>query len=132
MIGYVTLGTDNLEQARAYYDALLGTFGAKRLMQMPDSDGGFTMWGVSWDKPALVVTSPYDGQPQHCGNGNMVALVFDSTEKVDAIHAKALELGGTDEGSPGYRGDPKLGYYFAYFRDPEGHKLAAFHIKPQG
>ena len=132
MIGYVTLGTDDLDRARAYYDALLGTIGAKRLMQMGDDVGGFTMYGVSMDRPALVITRPYNKEPQDCGNGNMVALVFDSNEKVDAFHAKALELGGTDEGAPGYRGDPKFGYYFAYFRDPDGHKLAAFHIGRPG
>ena len=66
------------------------------------------------------------------GNGNMVAIVMDSRDKVDAFHAKALELGGTNEGDPGFRGDPKFGYYFAYFRDPDGHKFAVFNIQPQG
>ncbi len=89
------------------------------------------MWGVSMDKPAIVVTKPYDKQPQGCGNGNMVAIVMDERSKVDAFHAKALELGASDEGAPGFRGDPSFGYYFAYFRDPDGHKLAAFNIAPQ-
>lgn len=131
MIGYVTLGTDDIDRARAFYDALLGTIGAKRLMQFADEDGGFTMWGTSMAKPAIVVTSPYDKQPQHIGNGNMIAIVVDEPAKVDAFHAKALELGASDEGAPGYRGDPSFGYYFAYFRDPDGHKLAAFNITPQ-
>jgi catechol 2,3-dioxygenase-like lactoylglutathione lyase family enzyme len=130
MIGYVTLGTDDLDRARAYYDALLGTIGARRLMQFGDEDGGFTMYGTSMAQPALVITRPYDKGPADCGNGNMVAIVMDSRDKVDAFHAKALELGGTDEGPPGFRGDPKFGYYFAYFRDPDGHKLAAFNIQP--
>lgn len=128
MIGYVTLGTDDLDRARAYYDALLGTIGAKRLMQFPDEDGGFTMWGTSMAAPAIVITRPYDKQSPECGNGNMIAIVMDDQAKVDAFHAKAIELGGTDEGAPGYRGDPSFGYYFAYFRDPDGHKLAAFNI----
>ena len=128
MIGYVTLGTDDLDRARAYYDALLGTIGAKRLMQFGDEDGGFTMWGTSMAKPAIVVTRPYDKGSSDCGNGNMIAIVMDDKAKVDAFHAKAIELGGTDEGQPGYRGDPSFGYYFAYFRDPDGHKLAAFNI----
>ena len=132
MIGYVTLGTDDLDRARAYYDALLGTIGARRLMQFGDEDGGFTMYGTSMAAPALVVTRPYDKQPADCGNGNMVALVMDARDKVDAFHAKAIELGGTDEGAPGFRGDPSLGYYFGYFRDPDGHKLAVFNIAPQG
>ena len=132
MIGYVTLGTDDLDRARAYFDALLGTIGAKRLMQFADEDGGFTMWGTSMKAPAIVVTRPYDKQPPECGNGNMVALVMDSPDKVDSFHAKALELGGSNEGDPGFRGDPKFGYYFAYFRDPDGHKFAVFNIGPQG
>jgi len=131
MIGYVTLGTDDLERARGYFDALFETIGAKRIMQFADEDGGFTMYGKSMGRPAVVITRPYDKQPAHHGNGNMVALAMDSTDKVDAFHAKALELGGTDEGAPGYRGDPKFGYYFGYFRDPDGHKFAVFNIAPQ-
>ena len=130
MIGYVTLGTDDLDRARAFYDALLGTIGAKRLMQFGDEDGGFTMWGTSMSQPGIVITKPYDKQGANCGNGNMIAIVMDEKTKVDAFHAKAIELGGTDEGQPGYRGDPGFGYYFAYFRDPDGHKLAAFNIAP--
>ena len=130
MIGYVTLGTDDLDRSRAYFDELLGTIGAKRVMQFSDEDGGFTMYGVGRDRPALVVTRPYDKQPAAIGNGNMVAIVMDSRERVDAFHAKALELGGTNEGDPGFRGDPKFGYYFAYFRDPDGHKFAVFNIQP--
>ena len=132
MIGYVTLGTDDLDRARAYYDALLGSIGAKRVMQFPDEDGGFTMYGIARDKPALVITKPYDKQPAECGNGNMVALVMDSRDKVDAFYQKALEIGGTDDGPPGFRGDPKFGFYFAYFRDPDGHKLAVFNISREG
>ena len=129
MIGYVTLGCDDLDSARAYYDALLGTIGAKRLMQFGDEDSGFTMYGTSMSQPAIVLTKPYDKQGADCGNGNMIAIVMDEKAKVDAFHAKAIELGGTDEGAPGYRGDPSFGYYFAYFRDPEGHKLAALDRK---
>ncbi|MGI8932033.1 MAG: VOC family protein [Sphingomicrobium sp.] len=132
MIGYVTLGTDDLDRARAYYDALLGTIGAKRLMQFGDEDGGFTMYGTSMAQPAIVITRPFDKQAANCGNGNMVAIVIDDKAKVDAFHAKAIELGGTDEGPPGFRGDPSFSYYFAYFRDPDGHKLAAFNISPNG
>ena len=133
MIGYVTLGTDDLEAARAYYDALFATIGAKRLMQLDgEENGGFTMYGTSMATPALVLIRPNNKQPADPGNGNMVAIVMNETAKVDAFHAKALELGGSDEGAPGFRGDPSLGYYFAYFRDPDGHKFAVFHIAPQG
>lgn len=130
MIGYVTLGADDLERARTYYDALFATVGGKRLMQLEDQNG-FTMYGVAMNRPAVVIAKPYDGQPTHPGNGNMVALVMDSMDKGDALHAKAIELGGTDEGAPGFRGDPRFGYYFGYFRDPDGHKFAVFNIAPQ-
>ena len=69
--------------------------------------------------------------PADPGNGHMIALVMDDPKKVDAFHAKALELGGANEGDPGFRGDPKFGYYFAYFRDPDGNKFAVFNIAPQ-
>ena len=93
MIGYVTLGTNDLAKAREYYDALLGSIGAKRLMEFPDEMGGFTLWGTGWGSPGIALTRPYDKQPAVAGNGNMVALVMDSRNKVDALHAKAIELG---------------------------------------
>ena len=130
MIGYVTLGSDDLDRAREFYDALLGSIGASRLIQLDDETGGFTMWGTAMNRPGLVVLRPYDKRPADPGNGNLVALVMDSTDKVDTLHARALELGASDEGAPGYRGDPKFGYYFAYFRDPDGHKFAVFNIAP--
>jgi catechol 2,3-dioxygenase-like lactoylglutathione lyase family enzyme len=131
MIGYVTVGTNDIERARSFYDALLETIGARRLMQLEDQHG-FTMYGKRIDRPTLVITRPYNDAPAEPGNGNMVALAVSAREQVDALHAKALELGGSDEGAPGYRGDPKRGYYFAYFRDLDGNKLAAFNIAAQG
>ncbi len=120
MIGYVTLGTNNFEAAAALYDALLAEFGAGRFMESES----FIAWGVSQDKPALSIIKPADGNEASVGNGTMVALILDSTDKVDALHAKALELGGTDEGAPGPRGDG--GFYAGYFRDLDGNKLNAF------
>ena len=126
MIGYITLGTNDLEKARAYYDALLGSIGAKRLMELPQ---GFTLYGTGWGRPGIAITPPYNGEPAVPGNGNMVAIVMDSRDKVDAFHAKALELGGSDEGAPGLRGpDGPQAFYGAYFRDPEGNKICAFRI----
>ncbi len=120
MIGYVTLGTNNLDRAAAFYDGLLSLLGAGRFMEMD----GFIAWAVSPEAPGVSVTKPYDGNPATVGNGMMVALAAQETELVDAIHAKALELGGTDEGAPGPRGDS--GFYAGYFRDLDGNKLSAF------
>jgi catechol 2,3-dioxygenase-like lactoylglutathione lyase family enzyme len=119
MIGYVTLGTQNLARASAFYDTLLSTIGASRFME---SDR-FIAWAVSPTTPSLAVALPFDGKSSTVGNGTMVALVVDSRAKVDALHKKALELGATDEGPVGPRGD---GFYAGYFRDLDGNKLNAF------
>jgi predicted lactoylglutathione lyase len=119
MIGYVTLGTNDLERAARFYDALLGEIGAGRFMQ----NDRFVAWAVAPDQPALSVTQPWDGKPATVGNGVMVALAVDSAAKVDALYRKAMELGATDEGKPGPRGD---GFYAAYFRDLDGNKLNFF------
>jgi predicted lactoylglutathione lyase len=84
----------------------------------------FIAWAVAPDKPALSVTYPYDGKAATVGNGTMVALAVDSQDTVKALYEKAIELGGTDEGPPGPRGDS--GFYAAYFRDLDGNKLNAF------
>ena len=120
MIGYVTLGTNDLGRAASFYDELLGVVGAARMMENEQ----FVAWAVAPDKPAVSVTKPYDGKAATVGNGMMVALAAKDRSMVDAIHAKALELGGTDEGEPGPRGES--GFYAGYFRDLDGNKLNAF------
>ena len=128
MIGYVTLGTNDLEKARSYYDALFGSIGGSRLLEM---DHGFTLYGTAWGRPGVAITPPYNQETATAGNGNMIALVMDSRERVDAFHAKALELGGSDEGAPGLRGpEGDRAFYGGYFRDPEGNKLCAFRMGP--
>lgn len=132
MIGYVTMGTDDLERARRFYAALLGTIGASELMRLPDEEAnGFTLYSTGWGQPGIAVTRPYDGMPTDRGNGHMAALVVNARAKVDALHAKALELGGSCEGPPGVRGDDgDQAFYGAYFRDLDGNKLCAFRIGP--
>ncbi len=128
MIGYVTLGTNHLDKAVAFYDALLGPLGASRLMPMPQ--GGF-VWGTDWGQPMLAVSPPFDGKPATVGNGVMVALMLDSREAIDALHARALAAGGSDEGSPGLRGtEGEQAFYGGYFRDLDGNKLCAFRMGP--
>lgn len=119
MIGYVTIGTNKFDEAAKFYDELLATIGGKRMME---SDR-FIAWAASPDRPAVSITKPYDGNAATVGNGMMVALAVDSPEKVQALHAKALELGSTDEGAPGFRFE---NFYAGYFRDLDGNKLNAF------
>ncbi len=120
MIGYVTLGTNDLKRAVAFYDELLSVMGAGRFMEVEDI---FVAWAVSPDKPGISVTKPFDGNPATVGNGMMVALAVDSKEMVHKVYDKAIELGGQDEGPAGPRGDE---FYAGYFRDLDGNKLNVF------
>jgi catechol 2,3-dioxygenase-like lactoylglutathione lyase family enzyme len=120
MIGYVTLGTNDLQRAAKYYDTLLGAMGAKRFM----GDERFIAWAVSPDKPGIGVTLPFDGKVASVGNGMMVALAVPTPAEVDRMYGLAMSLGSTDEGPPGARGGS--GFYAAYFRDLDGNKLNVF------
>lgn len=121
MIGYTTVGTNNLEKAGAYYDALFADYGAKRWM---DTER-IIVWAAGEGGPMFSVCTPNDGNAATVGNGVMIALAAPSREFVDKIYKKALELGGSDEGEPGER---MPGFYAGYFRDPEGNKLNVFHM----
>ncbi|MDX2417541.1 MAG: VOC family protein [Xanthomonadales bacterium] len=123
MIGYITLGTNDLNRAMAFYDALLAEMGVTRLMEFGDRGFG---WAASLDQPMLCIFKPYDGQPATIGNGVMAGISVDSRDTVDRMHKKALELGGTDEGRPGLRAAGGDGFYAGYFRDLDGNKLDVF------
>ena len=120
MIGYVTVGTNDLERAAQFYDAIAAEMGTGRMMDFET----FIAWGA-WDGPAgIAVTKPFDGQTASVGNGTMVALQAKDRAQVDKLYEIALANGGSDEGAPGPRGNS--GFYAAYFRDPDGNKLNAF------
>jgi len=119
MIGYITLGTNDLEKSAKFYDALLGEIGAKRMMEADN----YIAWGSAQDKPSVAVMKPHDGKAATIGNGVMVALSCDKPEMVDRLYNKAIALGATDEGPAGPRGDS---FYAGYFRDPDGNKLNFF------
>jgi predicted lactoylglutathione lyase len=124
MIGYVTLGTTDLDKAATFYDALLETIGATRFMEEPDY---FIAWSKDEDQAALSITKPFDQKPATIGNGVMVALYLETPEQVNAFYDKAIELGATCEGKPGFRPEEaKSGFYAGYFRDLDGNKLNAF------
>jgi predicted lactoylglutathione lyase len=119
MIGYTTLGTNDLDRAIAFYDALLGVVGVKQLAKTER----MAMWGEEMGKGMLTVCKPWDGEPATVGNGVMVALNVGTREAVDRLYAKAIELGAADEGAAGERGQ---GFYGGYFRDLDGNKLCGF------
>jgi predicted lactoylglutathione lyase len=119
MIGYVTLGTNDLQRAAAFYDAIAKEMGVGRFMET-DS---FIAWGEPGGPPGLGITKPFDGNPASVGNGVMVALGARDQAQVNRIYQLALSLGAKDEGAPGPRGE---GFYAGYFRDLDGNKLNAF------
>ncbi len=119
MIGYVTLGTNDLARAAKFYDEVLQKIDAKRVMETER----FIAWSTGKGAPMLLLMKPFNGQPASVGNGVMVSLAAGSTEKVDALYHQAMALGSVDEGAPG----PRTGtFYGAYCRDPDGNKLCFF------
>src|SRR5262245_66638637 len=114
MIGYATLGTNDLACASAFYEQLLGELGARKLV----ISERMTMFNAGPDKPMLAICTPFDGKRATVGNGTMLALSVGSQEAVRKIHAKALALGGTDEGEPGRRGPGYFGELRGLDRTP--------------
>lgn len=119
MIGYVTVGTNDLERAAKFYDAVAAELGTSRMMEFD----GFIAWGTPGGGAGIAATKPFDGKPATVGNGVMVAFEAKDHDHVKRIYDVALANGGTDEGAPGPRSD---NFYAGYFRDPDGNKLNAF------
>ena len=125
MIGYVTLGTSDLARAATFYDALVAELGGARMM----ASDKFIAWSGPNHGPGIGITYPFDGKPASVGNGVMVALEVKSTADVDRVYAKAMALGATDEGKPGFRVES---FYAGYFRDLDGNKLNVFWMQMPG
>lgn len=120
-VSYCVVGSNRLDEAKAFYDALLGSIGMATAFDHPS--GGRAYSGPNMG--LFGVLGAFDGKPATIGNGSMAGFSFDTKEEVDAFHGKAIQLGGADEGAPGERAP---GYYFSYFRDLEGNKLCGYHI----
>lgn len=120
MIGYATIGTNDLEKAAKFYDAVLAPLGGGRTF----ANGDRMQFYGSKDSPGMIaVSKPYDEKPATAGNGSMFGLPAASKEQVDAAHAAALAAGGTCDGPPGQRLPT---FYGAYFRDLDGNKVCVF------
>lgn len=120
MIGYVTLGTNDLQRAAPFYDAIAAEMGVARMMDFET----FIAWGAPGGAAGIGLAKPFDGNVATVGNGVMVALEAKDSAQVDRLYRIAMDNGGTCEGPPGPRGDG--GFYAAYFRDLDGNKLNAF------
>ena len=121
-IGYVTIGSSDVEGALPFYDALLGAIGYHRAFL----DGGWAGYGPQGGDPNTFICPPFDGEPARAGNGIMVSFMAPSTEAVQAAYAAALANGGADEGAPGPRPADSTSFYGAYVRDLTGNKLCIF------
>ena len=121
MIGYVTIGIRDMEKAKAFWGGLLEPLGANQVMDI----GRLVFFGTGMGQPMLGVCTPFNAEDPQPGNGNMLAFPAGSREKVDELYARAIELGGTDEGPPGER---MPGFYGGYFRDPDGNKAVFFQM----
>jgi len=122
MIGYVMVGTNDLTRAQKFFDGVLGEIGAKRSLDNERMTG----WSAGPKTPTILVTTPYDQKAATVGNGAMIAFGARSPDDVRRVHAKALALGGKDEGAPGFRRGEDSGFFGGYFRDLDGNKFVAF------
>ena len=121
MIGYATIGVNDMARAEEFYGALLSEIGGSQLF----GQDRIKFYG-NGQGAMLAICIPYDEQSQHPGNGNMIAITAGSREAADRLYAKALELGATDEGEPGER-VPGM-FYGAYVRDLDGNKLCFYEM----
>lgn len=116
MIGYITIGSNDLSASAIFFDTLFGALNGRRAYSLDHMIG----YSFGKDTPMIIVTRPFDEKTATPGNGTMISLTAKDTAQVDAIHALALGIGATDEGKPGQRG---RSFYGAYFRDPDGNKF---------
>jgi catechol 2,3-dioxygenase-like lactoylglutathione lyase family enzyme len=120
MVGIATMfGSNDIEKAKAFYDEVLATIGVTGMIEHSSGGRIYGAGGV----PLISIVRPFNGAPATAGNGTMASLMCESKEQVDAIHAKALARGGTDEGAPGPRSGGGRTAYAAYFRDLDGNKI---------
>jgi catechol 2,3-dioxygenase-like lactoylglutathione lyase family enzyme len=118
MIGYATIGSNDLEKAKGFYDAVLAPLGGKRTFASDRMQGYAGEGGAM-----LALCTPYNGEQANPGNGNMVALQAASPDVIKQVYDLALAKGAADEGAPGER---MPGFYGAYFRDLDGNKVCVF------
>ncbi|WP_298933369.1 VOC family protein [uncultured Ramlibacter sp.] len=119
ILSHVSLGSNDYARAKPFYDAVLATLQIRCVMDFPGGAG----YGRKF--PEFWIQAPHDGGKASVGNGVHVSFLANSQAEVDAFHAKALALGGTDDGKPGLRPEYDKNYYGAFVRDLDGNKIEA-------
>jgi catechol 2,3-dioxygenase-like lactoylglutathione lyase family enzyme len=128
MFNHIMVGSNDIERSQRFYDAVLAAIGAGAAMRNVSATGHVRLF-YRHDGNMFAVTQPIDGKPATVANGATIGFRCGSSAQVDAFHAAALAHGGAPiEDPPGPR---KAGYYIAYVRDPDGHKLCAIHHLPK-
>ena len=122
ILSHVSIGTNDFDRAAAFYDRVMPTIGANRIMEHP----GAVAYGKQF--PEFWVQSPIDGAPATTGNGFHIGFLTWSRKEVDDFHAAAIEAGATDDGPPGIREEYNAGYYGCFVRDPDGNKIEAMFL----
>lgn len=128
MISHVTVGSDDIDRAKAFYKKVMAPLGYARVFE---GDDYFAYGETETSPPCFWVLPPFDGRPAERGNGWHCAFLAPSRAAVEAFHAAALGAGGSDEGAPGLRPQYTANYYGAYVRDPDGNKLQAVCYHPE-
>jgi len=121
ILPHVSIGTNDLDRAAAFYDKVMPALGCRRIEELP----GAVTYGKQF--PEFRVQVPVDGHPATIGNGVHISFLADSRESVNAFHAAALEAGAVNEGEPGRRPHYGPAYYGCFVRDPDGHKIEAMY-----
>lgn len=122
MIGYATIGTNDLERATKFYDAVLAPLGGRRTFANGDR---MQFYGSASTPGMIAVSKPYDEKPATAGNGTMFGLPAATKADVDAAYAAAIAAGAACDGPPGQRMPT---FYGAYFRDLDGNKVCVFNM----
>lgn len=119
IISHISIGTNQFDQAVAFYDKVMPTLGCKKIMQHPEA----AAYGREF--PEFWVQTPYDGKPATVGNGSHIGFIAQTKDAVHAFHEAALAAGATDDGAPGPRADYTDAYYGCFIRDLDGNKIEA-------
>lgn len=123
MFSHIMVGANDIEASKKFYDAILGTLGAKPGFQ---DDKGRVFWLTPTG--TFAISKPINGEPACAANGGTVGFAIDTPEMADAWHAAGVAAGGTTcEDPPGWREGGMGKMYLAYLRDPAGNKLCGLH-----
>lgn len=122
MFSHIYIGISEFDKAFSFYQPLMASVGVELRFYEPEK------WWAGWHskengRPLFVIAKPYDGQPHHPGNGQMVAFLAHSRQHVRDVYQTAIKHGAVCEGAPGLRPQYHAAYYGAYFRDLDGNKL---------